>query len=294
MSPPLSVLSILRCPHCHASLTPGGDKVVCRGPHPHEFPLAEGIIRFVEPEGARGYSRHWRDYAAATAQPQKLEQAQRFTRWLLDAADYAGESPVILDIGCGDGNHLPFLPDTATKIALDYSQAIDVARARHGHLPNVHFVQADALNLPLGDGAVDMAFSYGCINCVPDMGRAIAEVDRVARPGGTIGLWGWGTRNPILVNGVHVARGINRLLPASLRPYFVDALVPVVALTGNSTDITLRNSSLAACREIVSTNLSPERLHLFHRDTWADFAPRHWKMRSAYDIPCGQVFRREE
>ncbi|PCJ69282.1 MAG: hypothetical protein COA62_11720 [Rhodobiaceae bacterium] len=293
MDQPFSIPSLFCCPNCQASLTTDGESLVCEGQSSHRFSVTDGVIRFVDLPGAQSYTDHWRSYAGAAPQQQKLAQAKRFVQWLLKNVN-ADKPMVILDIGCGDGNHLPFLPANAVKIVLDYSHAIDVARTRHGHLPNIYFVQADALSLPIHSEKVDVVFSYGCINCVPDMDQAIAEVDRVTGPDSTIGLWGWGTQSALLANGLHLCRLLYRLIPAALKPFFVNALVPIVALTGNSSDITARNSSLAACREIVSTNLSPEKLHLFHRDTWTDFVPQHWKIQDTYDISCGQIFSREE
>ena len=45
--------------------------------------------------------------------------------------------------------------------------------------------QADAENLPFADASFDIVYSYGVLHHTPDTRRAIGEVHRVLRPGGT-------------------------------------------------------------------------------------------------------------
>jgi demethylmenaquinone methyltransferase/2-methoxy-6-polyprenyl-1,4-benzoquinol methylase len=63
---------------------------------------------------------------------------------------------------------------------------IERARTTYGERLGIEFVVADAMELPLDDGAFDAAtIAFGMRN-LPDYGRGFAEMLRVARPGGRV------------------------------------------------------------------------------------------------------------
>lgn len=91
----------------------------------------------------------------------------------------------ILDIAAGTGTSSAALARTgATVTAADFSAGmIGVGRQRH---PEIEFVQADAMNLPFGDGEFDVVtISFGLRN-IEDPRAALAEMFRVLRPGGRL------------------------------------------------------------------------------------------------------------
>ena len=51
---------------------------------------------------------------------------------------------------------------------------------------NVCLLKADVVNLPLGDGAVDIVLSMNGLHAFPDKQRAIAQMKRVLRKSGTL------------------------------------------------------------------------------------------------------------
>ena len=55
----------------------------------------------------------------------------------------------------------------------------------------MRFEPGDAQALPLADRAVDVAVSGLALNFVPDPPRAVREMERVVRPGGTVALYLW-------------------------------------------------------------------------------------------------------
>jgi SAM-dependent methyltransferase len=99
----------------------------------------------------------------------------------------AGNSARILDVGTGAGD-MPFAfarrgwQVVAADVNLD---VLDVASARLAGVPGVDVVHADALALPLGDGAVDVAHcSLLLHHMAPDAAvAAMREMRRVARRG---------------------------------------------------------------------------------------------------------------
>jgi SAM-dependent methyltransferase len=58
-------------------------------------------------------------------------------------------------------------------------------------VPTATFVVGDAQELPFADGSFDAVVSGLVLNFVPDPGRAVAEMTRVARAGGTIAAYVW-------------------------------------------------------------------------------------------------------
>ncbi len=94
----------------------------------------------------------------------------------------------ILDLAAGTGtSSMAFVPSGAHVVAADFSRGmIEEGRRRHGGVPNLEFVQADATDLPFADGEFDaVTMSFGLRNVI-DPRRALRELRRVTRPGGRI------------------------------------------------------------------------------------------------------------
>jgi|SRR5262245_11488281 len=96
----------------------------------------------------------------------------------------------VADIGCGTGSLTVELARFARKvIGVDLSQemlrrARTIARERK--LENIEFRRGDALRLPLKADCVDAAFCVMMLHFLADPQRAVAELCRVTRPGGSI------------------------------------------------------------------------------------------------------------
>ncbi len=92
-----------------------------------------------------------------------------------------------LDIGCGEGTNTRALARLGARL-----QAIDVAptfvshaRAAEDAAPlGITYAVADAQALPFADGSFDFAAAFMSLMDVPDYARALAEAQRVLRPGG--------------------------------------------------------------------------------------------------------------
>jgi len=94
----------------------------------------------------------------------------------------------ILDLGAGTASSsASFAASGADVVAADFSPGmLTEGKRRHGHLPNLSFVEADATNLPFDDDSFDaVSMSYALRN-VQDPKKALAELLRVTKPGGRL------------------------------------------------------------------------------------------------------------
>jgi SAM-dependent methyltransferase len=88
----------------------------------------------------------------------------------------------ILDCGCGTGANLDVLGRFGRVYAFDVSD-VGLRYARRAGRP---LVRADITRIPFADAAFDMVVSFDVFQMLPDDRRALAEMARVLRPGGTL------------------------------------------------------------------------------------------------------------
>jgi len=100
----------------------------------------------------------------------------------------------LLDVAAGNGNAtLAAARRGCEVVSTDYVGALlrrGQARAEAEGL-QVQFREADAEDLPFADGAFDAVVSTFGVMFTPNQERAAAELARVCRPGGSIGLANW-------------------------------------------------------------------------------------------------------
>jgi SAM-dependent methyltransferase len=112
---------------------------------------------------------------------------------LCEALDLRAGS-VVLDVAAGNGNAtLAAARRSCDVISTDYVPTLLEQGERRAAAEGLHvrFQEADAEALPFGDGMFDVALSTFGIMFTPDQERAAAEIARVVRPGGKIGLANW-------------------------------------------------------------------------------------------------------
>jgi len=136
----------------------------------------------------------------------------------------------VVEIGFGSGLNVPSYPESVTKVyAVDPSLvARDLASARVEASPvEVRYVGLDGASLPLGDASVDTALSTFTLCTIPDVTKALSEVRRVLRPGGTFHFLEHGLcPDPSIARRQHRFNGIQQRLAGGChldRP--IDALV---------------------------------------------------------------------
>ena len=122
---------------------------------------------------------------------------------IADWADFMSSREAVLDIGCGSGFSSSLWLENerwsgqAQWIGADISLAIDVAQERLAHIPNCHFVQADALQLPFPDASFDTVFSEGVLHHTPSTKLALLSGARVLAPGGEFQFYVYRRKGPV-------------------------------------------------------------------------------------------------
>ena len=109
------------------------------------------------------------------------------------AADVVRAGQTVLDIGSGSGTDALIaalrVGSGGRVYALDMTAAMREKLRRNADLlgtDNVEVLDGTAEDIPLPDASVDVVTSNGVINLVPDKAAAMAEIERVLRPGGHV------------------------------------------------------------------------------------------------------------
>jgi ubiquinone/menaquinone biosynthesis C-methylase UbiE len=107
----------------------------------------------------------------------------------------------VLDVGCGTGNlavELAKNPDLTSIEAFDFSSAyIAYAKAR-GADRRINFQSADACAIPFADRTFDLTLSMLVLAFIPEPQRAVREMVRVTKPGGTVAACMWDLRGGLV------------------------------------------------------------------------------------------------
>jgi demethylmenaquinone methyltransferase / 2-methoxy-6-polyprenyl-1,4-benzoquinol methylase len=102
---------------------------------------------------------------------------------------------VVLDLCCGTGDmtlallkYRPHVPAAAPILAVDFSHNMLRRGAAKFAPHNILAIEADALHLPLADNSVDLVTSAFGFRNLANYEEGLAELHRVLRPGGQIGI----------------------------------------------------------------------------------------------------------
>jgi len=109
----------------------------------------------------------------------------------------------ILEVGVGAGtDFLQWVRAGTRAFGVDFTpSAIEtVSRRLAAYGTKCEGLQvADAENLPFPDNSFDLVYSWGVLHHSPDTARAIREVIRVTRPGGTVKIMLYNRRSPTVI-----------------------------------------------------------------------------------------------
>jgi ubiquinone/menaquinone biosynthesis C-methylase UbiE len=97
------------------------------------------------------------------------------------------EKQKLLEVGCGSGAVSKYIAKkyllNVTGTDIDPEQ-VQLARENINDIPNIHFLEADATNLPFQDNDFDIVLSFGVMHHISNWLDALKEIRRILRPGG--------------------------------------------------------------------------------------------------------------
>jgi SAM-dependent methyltransferase len=239
------LVELLACPCCAATLRltvrrAEQEEIVdgaltCTGCRTR-YPVRGGVPRFsdVDSRGheatAAAFGYQWKTFSA-------LDERYRrqFLDWVRPVEPAFFRDKRILEAGCGKGRHTALAAEFGARdiVALDVSEAANIAYQNVGGHPAVHIVQAD-LNRPPVQRVFDYAFSVGVLHHVPDPERGFHALVSKVHAGGHVSVWVYGREG----NGwiVHLVSPIrervtSRLPHAALQPLALALTVPLFLAT---------------------------------------------------------------
>lgn len=135
--------------------------------------------------------------------------------------DWAGRD--VLDVGCGDGYHLPMFARTARSVVGVEPHAPLVRRAetRTAELADVRVLAGGAERLPLPESSVDLVHARTAYFFGPGSEPGLAEADRVLRPGGALAVVDLDASHPPY--GEWMRADLSRYDPAEVEEFFARA-----------------------------------------------------------------------
>ena len=123
---------------------------------------------------------------------QHYQQPPRdFVAWALHHVTWSADTR-ILDCGCGNGRYLQYTiqhgANAQHTIGLDLAAGMLTSLRQRwlAGLPQPHLVVGDVTQLPLPTKSCDLAYAMHMLYHVPDQHRALSELRRVVRLGGTL------------------------------------------------------------------------------------------------------------
>jgi ubiquinone/menaquinone biosynthesis C-methylase UbiE len=165
----------------------------------------------------------------------------RLADLMLRRADYAklrarvaaGLDGEVLEVGFGSGLNVPHYPTSVTRVrAVDpatVGRKLAADRVATSPVP-VEYVGLDGEDLPVDDATVDHVLTTWTLCTIPDLDRALREIRRVLRPGGSLhflehglspdaAVAKWQNRltpvQKVVAGGCHLNRPIDRLVAAA-------------------------------------------------------------------------------
>ncbi len=196
-----NLLELLACPACRGELrieaadAARGDDIEsgslrCAGCGTM-YPIVSSVPRFVPAENYAGsFGFQWNRFPRTqldshSGQPITRNRFFSQSRWSPD--EMRGKR--VLDVGCGSGRFAEIALSTgAHVVAMDYSAAVDAARANLAGRGTIDFVQGDVFRMPFREGVFDYVYCFGVIQHTPAPREAFLRMLGPLRKGGKIAI----------------------------------------------------------------------------------------------------------
>lgn len=188
-----------------------------------------------DPRSPRSFRLQWTLYQEGDHTWFKDDAGLRKKEFLYNLDTTAGDlrGKVMLDAGCGNGELTRAIAEYGVEIvAMDFSRSVEPARQRlfQKGFPvshRVHYLQGNALELPVRRRSFDLVHSSGVLHHTPSTERAFRSVAQAAKPGGKLYVQLY-RRRPTWIHLINVAlRSVTTRMPMELLYRLCYAATPV-------------------------------------------------------------------
>lgn len=177
----------LVCPEHHAPLSLDGHGASYRCPEGCEFPVHNGIPRFVaQTNYADSFGLQWNTFRRTqldsyTHTTLSRDRLARIAGGNLDA--FMGKT--VLEAGCGAGRFTEVMLNAGAVIfAADISSAVEANRENCGGSERYFVCQADITRLPVKSAQFDIVVCVGVIQHTPSPEKTMSALCSYVKPGG--------------------------------------------------------------------------------------------------------------
>jgi len=223
--------SVLQCPSCHAiDLISKDGEISCRECH-SIYHIVDGIPQMVSPVKISslkkemidfwggGWTKRVQEDASIVSKERFLQEfgAMQLLQKIIGVKEIQAMESLkllgkrVLEIGCGVGSSsIAFALDGAEVIASDLTKEAVTITAKKFRMLGIDgcVVQADAEHLPFRDSVFDVVFSSGVLHHTPDTQKAVDEIFRVVKPGGSAVVMLYAKWSGLYLIGLLLVRGI--------------------------------------------------------------------------------------
>ena len=145
---------------------------------------------------------------------------EQFLAWIAPVRPDFFAGKLVVEGGCGKGRHTHRIARWGVRdiVAVDLSEAVEVAFASTRGMENAHVIQADIYHLPLRR-VFDYAFSIGVLHHLPDPRGGFKSLVSKVKSGGHVSAWVYGAEN----NGwiVRFVNPVREYITSRMNPRFL-------------------------------------------------------------------------
>jgi len=207
------LLSLVRCPECHATLNRDGQRITCSGCGRQYRASGEDYLDLRPSVEYAEQTKYLDEALHADARHERVSPpllGSRIRNNMLRAFLAPAPSDRVVDLGCGSGRALLWNADwRATTVGVDISPFF-AEEARSG----VDLLLADLRRLPFGDGTFTKAYSLDVLEHLsPEALRGmLAEAARILAPGGALFVYSHVRKNAAIAAGLRWINALARRL----------------------------------------------------------------------------------
>lgn len=209
----------LVCPNCQGALptlTQWSESTACPACGA-KYGLHKGVYRFVPTDCyTSSFSFQWKKETPQYFSSEGIEATERSLRKLHITPELV-RGKLVLDAGCGMGRFTEVLSRWgANCVAVDLSEAVEIAQAHFHDRPNIVFLQADVKKLPFPLENFDIILSWGVLHHTDNTEAAFKAVARHLKPGGTMSVYVYGKNKGFRRKMITAYRHVTRRMPPRL------------------------------------------------------------------------------